>query len=311
MQKVIVILAFAAICLAGCEKTFDYEVLDIPNNFPPLAAPQIGAGHQIHIPPFPVPANFEREWYMRLPIGNTEKIYVTSIEMKMRPGSHHFIAYPFPDENAGTNPPIGVMRDQNLPTGRGNIRSNLSMTGFILEATAPEYRIDIPAGYAVPFAGGATLDFNSHYFNKTDKTLFGEVYMNLNTKPKSEITGELESFQVDNVDVLVLPPNQKTVITYTELFDSLTKIMVLTSHCHKKGERFEIWGVGGAHDGELLLVSTDYVHPPVLYYNEPLVFQKGQGLKSVVTYNNNTNRTIKFGVTSEDEMGIVFGYKIK
>ncbi len=311
MNKILIFSILAIISFSACEKTFDYNVADVPNNFQGLPKPAAGKGYQVHIPPFPVPANYEREWYMRMPIGNSEKIYVTSVEMKMRPGTHHFIAYPMENENDPKNPPIGVMRDQNLPSGKGNIRSNLNMNSFVLEATAPEYKIDIPAGYAIPFEGGTTLDFNSHYFNKTPNTLFGEVYMNLYTKQRSEIKGELKDFVFSNIEKLNLPPNKKTIIEYTEIFDTLAQIMVLTSHSHRKGERFEIWGVGGEHDGKLLYTSTDYVHPPVLYFEKPLIFKKGQGLKSVVTYNNTTNRTIEFGVTSEDEMGLIFGYFIK
>jgi hypothetical protein len=311
MKNLLIISILASFLFTSCEKPFEYNVSDIPKDFVPLAKPAAGKGYQMHVPPFPVPANFEREWYMRMPIGNTEKIYVTSMEVKMRDGSHHMIAYPFQNENDPKNPAIGVIRDQNLPSGSLNFRSNLNMNGFVLESTAPEYRIDIPAGYAIPFAGGATLDMNAHYFNKTGKTLFGEVYMNLNTKPKSEIKGELNYLIGDNHDKLTLPPNKKTIVTDTLVFDTLTQIMILTSHNHKRGERFEIYGVGGEHNGKLIYTSTDYIHPPILYFEKPLTFKKGEGLKYVVTYNNNTNRTINFGVTSEDEMGIVYGYFIK
>jgi hypothetical protein len=34
----------------------------------------------------------------------------------------------------------------------------------------------------------------------------------------------------------------------------------------------------------------------------------GEGLKSIVTYNNNTGTTVRFGLQSTDEMGIIFGY---
>jgi hypothetical protein len=38
------------------------------------------------------------------------------------------------------------------------------------------------------------------------------------------------------------------------------------------------------------------------------VLQAGQGLTSEITYYNETNQAIGFGLTSEDEMGIIFGY---
>ncbi|MEY3855295.1 MAG: hypothetical protein RIS68_1309, partial [Bacteroidota bacterium] len=36
--------------------------------------------------------------------------------------------------------------------------------------------------------------------------------------------------------------------------------------------------------------------------------KKGEGLTSVVTYVNNTTKNLSFGLTSEDEMDIIFGY---
>jgi hypothetical protein len=296
--------------LISCEKAFEYEIKDIPP-FEALAKPNVGSGYQVHVPPFPVPNDFEREWFMRLPIGNTEEIYVTGVEMKMRPGTHHFIAYPFTDENAPNLPTVGVIREQNLPSGKLNFRSRNAMENFLLEATAPNYRIDIPAGYAIPFKGGTTLDCNSHYFNKTNGTLFGEIYMNLYTKPKSEIKGLLTSITLENHEILILPPKQRTVITSDHIFEEDSKLVVLTSHSHRRGEKFEIYRIGGPEDGKLIYTSTDYIHPLVNYYDEPLIFKKGEGLRSVVTYNNQDNRTISSGVTSEDEMGIIFGYVAK
>jgi Copper type II ascorbate-dependent monooxygenase, C-terminal domain len=307
-MKKIVILFLVIGSLSACEKPFQYNLTDIPTDFVPLAKPK--DGYQIHVKPFPIPSNFEREWYLRMPIGNNDKIYVTSFEAKMRDGTHHFIAYPFKNEKDPTNPKIGVMRDQNLPNGQISFRSNLNMNGFILESTAPEYRVDLPGGYALPFEAGATLDFNSHYYNKTGKTLFGEIYFNVYTKPKDQIKGELQEIIQENGD-FVLPANKTTVIENTVKFEELTRLVMLTSHTHKHGKKFEIYGVGGVNDGKLIYSSTDYVHPVINYYEKPLTFQKGEAMRSVVTYVNNTNRTLKFGVTSEDEMLITYGYFIK
>jgi len=43
-------------------------------------------------------------------------------------------------------------------------------------------------------------------------------------------------------------------------------------------------------------------------FAEPIVLRAGEGLTSEVTYNNTTSATIRFGLTSEDEMNIIFGY---
>ena len=83
---------------------------------------------------------------------------------------------------------------------------------------------------------------------------------------------------------------------------------MLTSHMHMLGARFQIRLVGGARDGDIVYESTDWEHPQTITFPQPIVLAKGQGLKSVVTWNNTTDRTVSFGLQSTDEMAIIFGY---
>jgi hypothetical protein len=83
---------------------------------------------------------------------------------------------------------------------------------------------------------------------------------------------------------------------------------MLTSHMHMLGTRFQIKIVGGARDGEMVYESNDWEHPQTITFAQPIVLQPGQGLKSVITWNNTTNHVASFGLQSTDEMGIIFGY---
>jgi hypothetical protein len=83
---------------------------------------------------------------------------------------------------------------------------------------------------------------------------------------------------------------------------------MLTSHVHKLGEKFVIKINGGPRNGQVVYESTDWENPLIKDFPTPLVFNKGEGLTSEITYNNTTTKTVKFGLTSEDEMGIIFGY---
>jgi len=85
-------------------------------------------------------------------------------------------------------------------------------------------------------------------------------------------------------------------------------VIMLTSHMHQLGTRFQIKIVGGPRDGELVYQSLDWEHPAQISFPTPIVLEKGQGLKSVITWNNTTSRTVTFGLQSTDEMGIIFGY---
>ena len=83
---------------------------------------------------------------------------------------------------------------------------------------------------------------------------------------------------------------------------------MLTSHTHKLAEKFVIKIKGGKRDGEVVYESTDWEHPLIKNLATPLVLQAGEGLTSEITYNNKTSQTVRFGLLSEDEMGIIFGY---
>ena len=86
------------------------------------------------------------------------------------------------------------------------------------------------------------------------------------------------------------------------------KVFALTSHTHQLGEKFQILISGGTRNGELVYQSTDWQHPENIQFDPPIILEAGQGLTSVITYNNTTNVTVNFGLLSVNEMGIIFGY---
>lgn len=303
------ILFFIGVSVFSCEKSFDYELSEVPY-FEGLAAPAADEGFQVHLDPFPVPANFEREIFVRMSIGNTEDIYVNKFTALCRPGTHHLIAYGYKNENNPNHPEIGVMRDQNLPDGRGNFSLTMGSGSMYCGAQEPEFTQQFPPGVAVRIPANATIDVNSHYFNLTDNTIFGEVFLNLETIPADSVTEILEYDDVDNSDVLYLPAGKETTIEYTETFPRRTRIRQMFSHMHQRGKRFLVYKIGGANHGELLYSSFDYQHPPYMLFDTPMVFEANEGIRTVVTYDNETDRDIQFGVTSEDEMGILFFAKV-
>jgi hypothetical protein len=74
------------------------------------------------------------------------------------------------------------------------------------------------------------------------------------------------------------------------------------------GQKFVIKIYGGTRNGEIVYTNTDWEHPLVKSFPIPIVLKAGEGLTSEVTYNNTTSKTVVFGLTSEDEMNIIFGY---
>lgn len=278
-----------------------------PDFFEPLAVPE--NGFQVHLEPFTVTPDFEREYYVYKPVGNSSEVWVNRIETSMRENSHHLVIYDF---KSGTpdalTPKADEIRDIRNENGSLNI-ANLGTTSFhvfMAGSQTPYADYRFPEGVALRLTAGKMLDFNPHYVNKGTLPIYGEAFINFHTTVPDGNVKEARTLNLANRD-LQLPPG-RTTVTKTFTFDKRIHVFSLTSHTHKLGETFIIRISGGPRNGEVVYESSDWHHPEVVGYDAPIVLEPGQGLTSVITYNNTTSRTVSFGLTSEDEMGIIFGY---
>ena len=278
--------------------------------FASLPAPAAGTGYQLKVDQFDVAANFERELFNYRKVGNTSDVYVSRIETSMRPFSHHFVLYTL-DAKMPPNfiPKEDVVRDIRNPDGTLNFANMVAMGYHIFLGGSMQPRSDyvFPAGMALRIPANAAIDLNVHYANRTSNLVQGEAYVNLYTIPASQVVHQLSTLNLQNSN-LVLPAGQVTVAQKDFTFSGQTTITGLTSHMHARGTKFQIRIVGGPRDGELVYENADWEHPQLVNYAVPIVLEKGQGLRSIVTYNNTTPSPIYFGLTSDQEMDIIFGY---
>ena len=276
----------------------------------PLAAPAAGTGYQLKVDPFDVSANFERELFNYRKVGNSADIYVNRIETSMRPFSHHFVLYTMdPRTPSALVPGTDVVRDIRNPDGSMNLANMVAMGYhvFLGGSMQPRSEYAFPAGTALKLPANAAIDLNVHYANHTANKVQGEAYVNLYTVPAAQVVHQLSTLNLQNTGI-VLPAGQATVVQKDFAFGAQTTITGLTSHMHARGTKYQMRIVGGPRDGELVYENTDWDHPALVNYAVPIVLDKGQGLRSIVTYNNTTTRNIFFGLTSDDEMDIIFGY---
>jgi hypothetical protein len=276
-------------------------------SFEPLAPPPPGSGFQLAINAFDVNANFEREVFVRRNTPNTADVFVNRFQLKGRNNSHHFVLYAF---NTSTGlPVVNAIRDLRNLDGSLVPATLLDMQKHIFLAGGTDVNTDytFPAGVAMRLPASFPVDLNAHYFNKSNLIIKGENYINFYTVPSTAVVHEAKTFNLNNTDIELKPGERKTFLkTFT--FGSTTTVLMLTSHNHQLGEKFVIKIAGGPRNGEIVYESTDWQHPLIKNFTTPIILQAGQGLTSEVTYFNNTNRTVKFGLTSDDEMNIIFGY---
>ena len=276
--------------------------------FRPLAPPS--QGFQLHIEPFEIAPNFEREIFVYRRVGNISDAYVNRVETRMRANSHHLLVQTF---KAGTPalaiPTFDQVRDIRARDGTLILQNLVPMAYhvFFSGAGTPEEDQVFPPGVALKLPANAALDLNTHFVNRGSAQIVGEAYINLHTVDASKVNRVASTLELGNQD-LSLPPGRRTTVRKTFTFGATTSIVMLTSHFHEHGETFLIRIAGGPRDNEVIYTSTDWSHPVISWFADPLVLQKGEGLTSEATYNNLTSRTLTFGLTSQDEMDIIFGY---
>ena len=126
----------------------------------------------------------------------------------------------------------------------------------------------------------ASLDLNSHFVNKTTTVMKGEAQINLYTVDKSKVQNVVQTLDLSNTS-LNLPANSRVTLTKSFTFTKPRKVLTLTSHMHKLGEKFVIKIVGGARNGEVVYTSTDWEHPDIITFKTPIRPAKRRGAHSL------------------------------
>lgn len=281
--------------------------------FTPLAAPLAAAGMQLKVDSFAVAPASERELFVYRRLNNPTDLYVTRIESRMRPGSHHLLVYQFDEARTSfpcnVRPLPDVVRDIRNTDGSMNILNMLPMAChvFFAGAMTPDFDYRFPPGVALKLPANTTLDFNVHYVNRSPVNLPGQAFANFYTADRSQVTTVARSLNLANTD-FVLPAKQRTTVRKVFPMTTRTTVLALTSHMHALGERFEI-RVRRANGTEITVyANTDWEHPAFINFDTPIVLEVGDALVSVVTWNNVLDRSVGFGLLSTDEMDIIFGY---
>ena len=282
-----------------------------PPEFTPLNPPEKGI--QLHIKPFEVKPNYEREFFQYTDLNIDGDIYANRIEIEMRSGSHHFILYSF-DKNINNSniPEYDIKRDLRFEDGTMNVQTLRTMQyhEFFSGTQWPRMDYNLPPGVAFKLNSKFGIDQNAHYVNRSDSIIIGEVFTNIHTIDRSEVEKVANIINWSNQEIL-LPPRKVTTLNKSFITDAPIYIGQLFSHAHEKMTEFVVKIKGGERNGELVYWTDDWEHPPIINYDPPIQLNNGEGLELIATYDNQEDRFITFGFLSTDEMMILFGWYYK
>ena len=314
----------------------DLGVLRDPDEkFEPPAPPLPGEGYQLRLPPFKIEPGTEREIYYTTQITDENgdpvhgDIFINRVEIFYPAGSHHFILYRFTEEGLANGVPgkwvshlelvlIQQILSVNLTQRIRRYSAILVLIGFSLLERKPMIpSLQFPAGVGLRLPGDTIYDLNSHYINLLgDETLIGETYVNIYTIPEEEVQYEAVEIFVSNRSINVPPGTTRVAKMTWYIEDELERrghdpstalnVFLLTSHMHRHGELFEVFQ---GSTGGLLHRSVAYDDAPIDLFDPVLRLDSDDTIKFQCTHNNyDTSEPLEFGLTSEDEMCIIFGY---
>ncbi len=285
----------------------DESRYEVPE-FKPLAEPENGV--QLHLPPFEIQPNSEREFFVVHPLNNEDDVFLERVQISMKSGSHHFLLYTFQDDIPPERLPAPY-EYRELHNGAGEYVLTTVLTQFyhlpIAGSQWPFFDFSLPPGVAMRLPKNTVLDLNSHYVNRTSQPATGEVYTNLHFADPSEVEHEARLFSLNNFSIS-LPAGEVTTLEKDFTFSERTHVVQLVSHAHQLMVEFRAEMIGGVRDGELIYVAYDWEHPPLLKFDPPLVLERGEGFRLETTYDNWTDQEVNFGLLSTDEMMILFGF---
>lgn len=316
----------------------DLGVLRDPSDtFEPPAPPLPGEGYQLRLPPFKIEPRTEREVYYATRIRDENgdivegDIFINRVEIFYPAGSHHFIMYRLTEEGLakgilenGIIPDIAVNPEHTFreldPDDADPVLGHFGTDRLFVVGTQTDDTVfQFPEGVGLRLPGDTVYDLNSHYINLLgDETLIGETYVNIYTIPEEEIKYEALEIFVNHRQINV-PPGTTRVAKLTWYIEDELKsrghdpdtevyIFLLSSHMHRHGELFEIFQ---GSTGKLLHRSIAYDDAPIdLFVDDSILrLDANDGLHFQCTHNNyDTDEPLTFGLTSEDEMCIIFGY---
>lgn len=257
-----------------------------------LDPPPAGQGMQVVIGPFDAPSGQEvqKNYYQKLP--NTEDIYVTKIEFRFNPGSHHMNIFKsdnidVPDHVEDT---FNAIAWESWDMVAASQRGNFTWT--------------LPPGVAIKLNPKQQMIFQTHYVNAATQNAplgRGKVLVNFWTTDKANVTSTVGAVFSNNRVVKIPPFSSATFCKVVPPFKEDVKMLLMTGHFHSRGKTFTVGHWDGTKLKDTIYHSTAWSDPPILQFDTPLTIRAGDSLAYFTTFENRTEDEIKFGPHVEYE----------
>ncbi|PCJ79683.1 MAG: hypothetical protein COA57_15480 [Flavobacteriales bacterium] len=281
----------------------------------PPPAPDTSEGIQVHFGSIYLAAGEEIEFMKKHEMTSiTENVEITRLHAFINGMSHHYLMYKYDTPGDASGTPEGL-RTVNI--------SNPGTNAALVSGWQDTNDQTLPEGTGYFWETGAVLDLNYHFLNwSQDSVLKAELYTNIYYQPKQTNTLEMHSDLYINPSTFILNDSQDHIFT-DGVFDGSSNetwyVWLLSSHTHKYGVDYDIFlrNSNGTKGQQVYEGFYDYYytfnqgyyeweHPAIRYFEPALVVPLNEGFIHEATFNNDGPVPVSFGLTTDDEMMLMF-----
>jgi len=300
----------------------------------PVAAPDPSEGYQLKLGPFFLKPQEEREFFKKHDVGIDVATEVNRLEISFNAESHHFILYKMGNNLAGS-----------IREGMRDIEEAefAMINNTLVAAWQNDDDYVLPEGTAYRFQDDTYFDLNYHVKNYSSVgILAAEVYVNVYTQDYGTAGQEMFStlLPYDLFDLftggglgdnLIIPNTGDPVVFDDHIWippspfvpypSGTWHMWQVSTHAHSRAVDYDIYLANSdGSKGEQIYEGFsnydhtfnqgyyDYEHPPVLTFDPllPINMGIGGGIVHEATYINDTDETLGWGNTTDDEMMLLF-----
>jgi len=292
----------------------------------PPAPPAAGEGMQLHLGSIFLPPEGEKEYVLKYELGNEEELEISKIEVVMNAQSHHFLFFKYDESADLPNEGEGLEEVTVISSLLGTavaLTNNTRMIGGWAYSSV----FELPEGTAYKWPKDVALKFNYHLKNYSQTSILPcDVYVNVYTQPVGTAKHEmLSDFRLYDPTDLVIPSGEERTFEWRmRRFDGAgdtepVNLWMFGAHTHQYGTDFDIYLRDANGDrGEQIyegFYNFDYSfdqgyydsgEPAMRVMDNFLTIQADHGLILEAKYFNSSDKTVRFGLTTADEMFGVF-----
>lgn len=310
----VVLLGAAGSFIAACSSTPTDMTVTAATVDAPIVLDPPADGFQVTFGPFAVPSG-DVQLCRTLKLDNEQPVAVNRFDLKMLPGSHHFILF------RGQQKPDGsyIEYPDQVFDCKGTI--NFDEWDFVFDvnqAGGTDFSFD--NGEAVIFPPHAQLLVQAHFLNASavKAPQGGYDVLNMYKTDLSKVVHPIHGqFTVDTH--VAIPPRSTDWMTSRQCsFSRSVHVVSMTGHFHNQGTMFAVdYMDTNATPIEEVYCSGEkcpdangqaynWDHPLFKYFNPPLIVNgtidgASQGLHFTCMYDNPSDRTIYFGGLAETQ----------